>query len=331
MKVINTVKYNVNRLFPLDRILVESVNDTDSRALKLELYEAEPFDQTNRIALVDQQVTATYVCVRNPTNGIGAAQKLLLAEDVECQIENGCIIVPVDRAVISSRGGNLKIEVTVSEDGEVFTLPFPINVTVRASVIDDAELCESSQGRVADLLGGVSDTLDRLEAQLSQKENVRYKVTEENIMGVSDLDASYPSLSYTNLLIDDAISDLAEVETGSSILTVAEGYESQASMVSGSPIQLKYVKIDNLLFFELYVGLRYITASDSSPFRININGLPFISEANINSVFHNWSNNTITASVMGYSGRSDFTLSVYTNITSGVSSVFRGFYKIREV
>ena len=74
MKVINTVKYNVNRLFPLDRILVESVNDTDSRALKLELYEAEPFDQTNRIALVDQQVTATYVCVRNPTNGIGAAQ-----------------------------------------------------------------------------------------------------------------------------------------------------------------------------------------------------------------------------------------------------------------
>ncbi len=331
LKFFHKVKYNVNRLFPPDRILVENVNDEDSRALKIELFEDEPLGDENRITLSGQQASASYICVKKPPNGIGSSTKLLLAEGVECQIENNSIIVPIDRAVINNQSGNLKIEITVTENGEVFTLPFPISVTVKPSIVDDSEYCDNTQGRVADLLNSVSSTLEEIDADLEKKENHKNKVTPQNAFGVSNLDESYPSLSYTNLLIEDAVEDLAEVEKGSSVLTVCEGYEAAAQSIFTNVLRLVYTKIDNFLFYSFTIGISNISASSASPFRVKLTGLPFISDNSFSSLYHNWYNNSITASCMGNADRSDLTISVYSTIQSGVNLVFNGYYKIKEV
>ncbi len=331
LKFFHKVKYNVNRLYPPDRILVESVNDDDSRALKVELFEDEPLGDENRITLSGQQASASYICIKKPPNGIGQSTKLLLAEDVECQIENNSIIVPIDRAVINNQSGNLKIEITVTDNNEIITLPFPISVTVKPSIVDDSEYCENTQGRVADLLNSVSDTLDEIDADLAKKENLKNKVTPQNSMSVSNLDASYPSLSYMNMMIESAVEDLAEVERGSSILTVCEGYETEAQYIFSDVIRLNYTKLDNILFFSLTIGLRNISASSANPYRIKLAGLPFVADSTFSAVSHSLNTNSIIASGSGNANRSDLTLSVYTSVQGGSNLTINGFYKIKEV
>lgn len=131
--------YNINSLDEKKLICVSHVDNYQTRYIQLKLFEGKmPFSAAGAVA------KATIVT---------AKEKLLLGNDVACEITNdGDILVPIDSAVMSRRSGDIKIEVRLEKDGKTLVLPFPLWIRIRGSVIDTAQMCEETEGSVKELL-----------------------------------------------------------------------------------------------------------------------------------------------------------------------------------
>lgn len=143
-------EYDLERGHSVDLIAIIHVDDRNTEVIELLLRQGG-----EHIDITGKSVIARFVERKS---------KILIADDVECTVnEDGNILVPFDNAVIKSRACDLKIEVNITDGADVLTLQFPLWVRVNASILDNAEIDENSQGSIPEILDEIMTSLERMD------------------------------------------------------------------------------------------------------------------------------------------------------------------------
>lgn len=146
--------YNINRMCAVDLVSIIHIDDCDTRFIELHLTdEGEPF------AVDGSTVTARFVTVR---------EKYLLSDNVPCAADGNTITIPIDAAAVQSMACDIKIEVNIVNGDKILTLPFPLWIRVRGSILDSAEITPESKGTIPELLEEVKEELERVEGYVDE-------------------------------------------------------------------------------------------------------------------------------------------------------------------
>ena len=140
--------YDINRSCPPGRIVVS--HDCDANTRTVEVF----FRQSVIPLAISQDCTAKAAFVERQTN-------ILINDNVPCTVtEAGSVLIPVDNLHRQGRF-DMSIELTVTnQDGEkVLATPFPMWITVNASILNEAEVTEESKGTVPELLEEAAEAL----------------------------------------------------------------------------------------------------------------------------------------------------------------------------
>lgn len=223
--------------------------------------------------------------------------RALVSDNIACTVTaSGDILIPFDNAAITSRAGDMLLEVNAADANGELTLQFPLKVRVNGSILDTAQVLPDSQGRIPDLLQAAQRELERVEDSLSGKadkattlsgygitdaytkteiDNKGYLTAHQDVSGKENIvnkttvltanstDAQYPSAKA-------AVKSLSEVsgvlDTGA--LTVPKGS-------SQKPLMTVDLKKDEQIFilFELAAPLNVNTYA----FLTNANGVSILS------------------------------------------------------
>ena len=140
-------QYNINRMTAVNLIATIHIDDYDTRFLEVLL-----FDRSGAFDVTGCTVTARFVTL----NGF------LLNDCVPCTASGNTVTVPVDAAAVQSQACTLQIEINITKDGKVLTLPFPLFVRVRGSILDDAQIMPESEGTIPELLKAAKEELSRV-------------------------------------------------------------------------------------------------------------------------------------------------------------------------
>ena len=99
-----------------------------------------------------------------------AEKDYLISDNVPCTItDSGNILIPFDNAVVKILQGTVKIEVSISRgEDDILTLQFPLWVSVKGSILDNAEVTPESKGTIPDLLKDAADALEDATEALEQ-------------------------------------------------------------------------------------------------------------------------------------------------------------------
>ena len=144
------VDYDINRMSAVDLISVIHIDDYNTRFIELVLT-----DQGSPFSVTGSTVIARFVTVGG----------VLLNDNVSCTVtEDGKILIPIDAAAVNSVACDLKIEVNITQGDDVLTLPFPLWVRVRGSILDNAEATPETEGKISDLLKEAEEQLERVKA-----------------------------------------------------------------------------------------------------------------------------------------------------------------------
>lgn len=144
-------QYDINRMDAVNLVATIHIDDYDTRFLEVLLCErGGVFDVSGSTA------AARFVTLAGE----------LLNDSVPCTVEGNVVTVPVDAAAVKSQACTLKIEINLTKDGKVLTLPFPLFVRVRGSILDDAQITPESEGTIADLLKAAQEALGAAAAAL---------------------------------------------------------------------------------------------------------------------------------------------------------------------
>lgn len=148
-----TVDYNINRLVGVDLIAMNHVDDFNTRFLELRIYQGD-----KKIDLDGCSAVAKYALADNK-------RCFLLNENVGCTTtDEGNLLVPVDSKIIPKHKGLLLIEVEITDaDNNVLTLPFPLRIKLKESIISGSELIPESEGTVTEILRDLLDNATREE------------------------------------------------------------------------------------------------------------------------------------------------------------------------
>ena len=137
--------YNINRMEAVNLIATIHIDDYDTRFLEI-----VPIDDKTPLVIQGATVTARFVTRKNS----------LLSDNVACTVtDKNTIIIPIDAAAVHSVACDVKIEVNIVNGTDVLTLPFPLWVRVRGSILENAEVTPDSEGTIPDLLREVRDLL----------------------------------------------------------------------------------------------------------------------------------------------------------------------------
>ena len=148
-QIINTLNYDLNRMTAVDLISVIHIDDHNTRFIEIVLS-----DQGSPFSVTGSTVIARFVTV----DGV------LLSDNVSCTVtEDGNILIPIDAAAVNSVACDLKIEVNITQGTDVLTLPFPLWVRVRGSILETSGISPESQGTIPDLLHQVEEELQRVQ------------------------------------------------------------------------------------------------------------------------------------------------------------------------
>ena len=140
-------QYDINRMDAVNLVATIHIDDYDTRFLEVLLCErGGAFDVSGSTA------TARFVTLAGE----------LLNDSVPCTVEGNAVTVPVDAAAVKSQACTLKIEINLTKGGKALTLPFPLFVRVRGSILDDAHITPESEGTIAELLKEVRNELERV-------------------------------------------------------------------------------------------------------------------------------------------------------------------------
>lgn len=146
--------YNINRMCAVDLVSIIHIDDYDTRFIELHLTdEGEPF------AVDGSTVTARFVTVR---------EKYLLSDNVPCTADGNTITIPIDAAAVQSMACDIKIEVNIVNGDKILTLPFPLWIRVRGSILDSAEITPESKGTIPELLEEVKEELERVQGYVDE-------------------------------------------------------------------------------------------------------------------------------------------------------------------
>ena len=133
--------YDINAGCPPGRIVVSHDCDVNTRTV-------EVFFRQGMIPLaISTDCTAKAAFVERQSN-------ILINDNVPCTVtERGSVLIPVDNLHRQGRF-DMSIELTVTNhDGEqVLVTPFPMWITVNASILNEAEVTEESKGTVPELI-----------------------------------------------------------------------------------------------------------------------------------------------------------------------------------
>jgi len=140
--------YNINRMQAVDLLAVIHIDDKSTRFIELQLCDDEA-----PVSVDGCTVTARFV----------TKDKLLLHDSVPCVAADSTVRIPIDAAAVHSRACDLCIEVSIADGEQVLTLPFPLWVRVRGSILDDAETAPDSEGSIVSQLQRLRSDLTRLE------------------------------------------------------------------------------------------------------------------------------------------------------------------------
>jgi hypothetical protein len=171
--------YDINRMDAVDLVTIIHIDDYDTRFLELKLS-----NQGQPLNVDDCTVTARFVTARD---------KLLLSDDVICTASGSTITIPIDAAAVQSTACDIKIEVNIVSGEKVLTLPFPLWIRVRGSILDDAEVTPESEGTIRELL-------DEAKAEL---ERVQGYVDEEQVLDILDNTLGAIPTARPTLLLDN--------------------------------------------------------------------------------------------------------------------------------
>lgn len=173
--------YNINRMCAVDLVSIIHIDDYDTRFIELHLTdEGEPF------AVDGSTVTARFVTVR---------EKYLLSDNVPCEADGNTITIPIDEAAVQSMSCDIKIEVNIVNGEKILTLPFPLWIRVRGSILQDAEITPESKGTIPELLEEVKEELERVQGY----------VDEEQVKDIIDGVLSGVTTNIPTLLIDNTV------------------------------------------------------------------------------------------------------------------------------
>lgn len=199
------VSYNINRKFGYNAtevISIECEEDFKTRYIDVYLYAD---NVRNTVDISGSTVTARMVTTPE-------YDSLLLSDNVACEVaETGHIIIPIDSAVIAAYPCDFLVEVHIQNGENVLVLPFPLWVSVRASILDNAGVTPESQGTVPKLLKDATKTLEDAEAAIenaaSLKESLSNKVQSIGSQSQTGDNDKYPSVTavrdYVNTKTDD--------------------------------------------------------------------------------------------------------------------------------
>ena len=141
--------YNINRMEAVNLIATIHIDDYDTRFLEI-----VPIDDKTPLVIQGATVTARFVTRKNS----------LLSDNVACTVTGkNTIIIPIDAAAVHSVACDVKIEVNIVNGTDVLTLPFPLWVRVRGSILGNAHVSPDSEGTIPELLQEVEEELKRVQ------------------------------------------------------------------------------------------------------------------------------------------------------------------------
>ena len=146
-------QYNINRMDAVDLIATIHIDDCDTRFLEVLL-----FDRDGALDVSGSTATARFV----------TQSGFLLDDSVPCTVSGNAVTVPIDAAAVQSQACTLQIEINITKGGKVLTLPFPLFVRVRGSILDDAQITPESEGTIPELLKRVREELKRVKVYVDE-------------------------------------------------------------------------------------------------------------------------------------------------------------------
>lgn len=140
--------YDINRSCPPNKIVVSHDSDVNTRTVEV------IFRQGLIPLAISTDCTAKAAFVERQSN-------ILINDNVPCTVtDSGHVLIPVDSLHRQGKF-DMNIELTVTnKDGEqILATPFPMWITVNASILNEAEVTEESKGTVPDLLEAAEEAL----------------------------------------------------------------------------------------------------------------------------------------------------------------------------
>lgn len=142
--------YDINRSCPPNKIVVSHDSDVNTRTVEV------IFRQGVIPLAISTDCTAKAAFVERNSN-------ILINDNVPCTVtDSGHVLIPVDNLHRQGRF-DMNIELAVTNQGgeKVLVTPFPMWITVNASILNDAEVTEESKGTVPELLEEAAEALAR--------------------------------------------------------------------------------------------------------------------------------------------------------------------------
>lgn len=143
--------YNINRMQAVERIATIHIDDKNTRWIELLLREND-----TPLTVDGCTVTARFA----------TKDKILLHDSVPCIAGGSTVRIPIDPTAVRLQACDMGIEVSIADGEQVLTLPFPLWVRVRGSILDSAETAPESGGSIAAQLRQIRRDLNRLESDV---------------------------------------------------------------------------------------------------------------------------------------------------------------------
>lgn len=142
--------YDINCSCPPNKIVVSHDSDVNTRTVEVR------FCQGVIPLAISTDCTAKAAFVERYTN-------ILINDNVSCTVtESGTVLIPVDNLHRQGRFDmNIELTVTNQNGEQVIATPFPMWITVNASILNEAEVTAESKGTVPELLEEAAEALAR--------------------------------------------------------------------------------------------------------------------------------------------------------------------------
>ena len=163
--------YDINRMLAVDLIAIIHIDDYDTRFLELTM-----FDDGTPFSVDGCTVTSRFVTISG---------SYLLSDNVPCEATGNTITIPIDAAAVQMMACDIKIEVNIVDGEKILTLPFPLWVRVRGSILETAHVTPESQGTIPELLKEAAEELERVQGFITSDDV--YNILDHTLQGARNI------------------------------------------------------------------------------------------------------------------------------------------------